>query len=113
MAQTKKSEIDLKQLAQATGGVYVEAAPKFVDETIRLFKKVGFNPVGETQFDFDTSVVFTKETDSGITYAIKIAGKAAIDGVVSKTTADLRKLRDALKQLGKSVELVNNVDLGI
>lgn len=105
--------VDLRKLAIATGGTYVEAAPKFVDDTIRLFKKVGFNPLGTTKFDFDTEVVFTKETDSGIYFKILIDGNEAKEGVVSQTINDLRKLRDALVNLGKSMELVKNVDLGM
>ena len=108
-----KKPVDLKKLAIATGGTYVEAAPKFLDSTIRLFKKVGFNPVGETQFDFGTEVTFTKETDSGVYYKILVQGKEIMSGVVMQTTKDFRKLRDALKMLGQAVDGVNAVDLGV
>lgn len=109
----KKKSLNLEKLAVAVGGVYVEAAPKFLDETIRWFKKVGFNPMGETKFDFGTEVTFTKETPSGIYYNVFIKGNKVLEGVVANAPKDLRKLRDALINLGKSVEGLDSVDLGV
>jgi hypothetical protein len=107
------ASVGLLELSIAIGGVYVQASPKFVDETIRLLKKVGFNPTGETKFDFGTEVTFPKETDSGLAYNVVVNGKAVLSGVVELSLKALRRLRDAAAALGKSVELVNDVDLGI
>lgn len=107
------ASVGLLELSIAIGGVYVQASPKFMDETIRLLKKVGFNPAGETKFDFGTEVTFPKESDSGLYYSILVNGKAVLSGVVEISTKALRRLRDAASALGKSVELVNDVDLGM
>jgi hypothetical protein len=107
------ASVSFLELSIAIGGTYVTAAPKFLDDTIRLLKKVGFNPTGETKFDFGTEIAFPKETDSGLYYTITVNGKSVLDGVVELSTKALRRLRDAASALGKGVELVNDVDLGI
>jgi|ERR1035437_232858 hypothetical protein len=107
------ASVNFLELSIAIGGTYVTASPKFLNNTIALLKKVGFNPAGETKFDFGTEVIFPKETDSGLAYNINVNGKSVLDGVVELSYKALRRLREAAAALGKGVELVNDVDLGI